>query len=89
MVFNELIRDEYRYMEIQAPMGYTSDNVIGTAKKDGVIHTATVKNSGKGVMLPNSGGTGTHLPEALGIMLITAAFAGLCWRKPRHERGCR
>lgn len=73
LVWGDLLRDEYLYREIQAPMGYKLDDTVHYAKKADVAHTVTITNIGAGVELPETGAAGTALFTMGGIALMAIA----------------
>lgn len=89
LVFTDLLRDEYRYREIQAPMGYRLDDTIRTAQKTDVIHTATISNTKvTEFALPKTGGVGTFWFTAGGALLIAGSLLlGYQQNKQRKRKG--
>lgn len=86
LIWDDLLRDEYLYREIQAPMGYQLDDTIRTAKKTDIVHSITISNTGNGVRLPETGGIGTGWFTAGGILLLTACLLGYCLTRKRERR---
>ncbi len=88
LVFTDLLRDEYLYREIQAPMGYRLDDTIHTAKKTDLDHDISIKNTGNGVALPKTGGSGTFWFTAGGALLIAGSLLlGYEKNKQRKRKG--
>ena len=89
LVFTDLLRDEYLYREIQAPMGYQLDDTIRSAKKTDVIHTATISNTKvTEFALPKTGGVGTFWFTAGGALLIAGSLLlGYKKNKQRKRKG--
>ena len=82
-----LLRDEYCYREIQAPMGYQLDDTVRTAKKTDLNHTVTITNTGNSVALPNTGGIGTFWFTMGGLLLLAAAGLMGYFLLRKRERG--
>ena len=86
LTWDGLLREEYRYREIQAPMGYRLDDTIRTVRKSDAVHAIAIPNTGSGVRLPETGGMGTFCFTAGGVLLLTAGLLGYGWKRKR-ERG--
>ena len=86
LTWDGLLREEYRYREIQAPMGYRLDDTIRTVRKSDAVHAIAIPNTGRGVRLPETGGMGTFCFTAGGVLLLTAGLLGYGWKRKR-ERG--
>ena len=86
LTWDGLLREEYRYREIQAPMGYRLDDTIRTVRKSDAVHAIEIPNTGSGVRLPETGGMGTFCFTAGGVLLLTAGLLGYGWKRKR-ERG--
>ena len=89
LVFTDLLRDEYLYREIQAPLGYRPDDTIHTAKKTDAVHTATISNTKvTEFALPKTGGVGTFWFTAGGALLIAGSLLlGYQQNKQRKRKG--
>ncbi len=86
LTWDGLLREEYRYREIQAPMGYRLDDTIRTVRKSDAVHAIEIPNTGSGVRLPETGGMGTFCFTAGGVLLLTTGLLGYGWKRKR-ERG--
>ena len=85
LTWDGLLREEYRYREIQAPMGYRLDDTIRTVRKSDAVHAIAIPNTGSGVRLPETGGMGTFCFTAGGVLLLTAGLLGYGWKRKRKR----
>lgn len=85
LTWDGLLREEYRYREIQAPMGYRLDDTIRTVRKSDAVHAIAIPNTGSGVRLPETGGMGTFCFTAGGLLLLTAGLLGYGWKRKRER----
>jgi len=91
LVWDNLLRDEYCYKEIQAPDGYRLNDKIRTAKKTDTARIITVPNARKSVRPsvhpPEMGGTGTVWFIAGGLLLLAAGLLvyGFMRRRETHR----
>ncbi|MGM9920646.1 MAG: hypothetical protein ACI33O_05320 [Bhargavaea sp.] len=83
---DNLLRDEYRYKEIQAPAGYALDNTVRTIKQTDAAHTVTIVNTKNHIFPLKAGGSGTGRFAMGGILLLTICLLGYGLMRRRERR---
>lgn len=90
LVWDNLLRDEYRYKEIQAPKGYKLDSTIRTATKTDLTHETTIENKslriGASVHPPEMGGAGTGWFLMGGVLLLAAGLLVYGLKRKKETR---
>ena len=90
LVWDNLLRDEYCYKEIQAPKGYKLDSTIRTATKTDLTHETTIENKslriGASVHPPEMGGAGTGWFLMGGVLLLAAGLLVYGLKRKKETR---